>query len=550
MFDLRDYQQESLDAIKFGHEEHDSVLLELPTGTGKTIVFCKYASSWEHGRTMVVAPQITLIGQAARKICKETGIFPAIEQAENRSNESSEDMRNPYVVASKQSLCGPSKRYRRFQDIGLVIVDEAHYAATESYAGMLNWYRDRGAKILGVTATPKRHDKRAMGQLFDLCVYQYGIVEAKDDGWLVPIQVRVMQIEHLNLENVGTKKGFNGETDFITSQLLDLLEKPELVYEIAEATAKSTRGKKTAIYCASVNQACAVAHVLKEQYGLNSAWICADTKRCSKQDTQDRMKSFTEDADGVSHLCNVGMLTTGWDFPNLEAIVNARPTRSLSLYTQIMGRITRPCEEDDRPVVDGLDTAEERKAVIAASRKPHGLVIDLVDASLEHKLITAVDVLGGKWSLAEKKDVLQDALDADKAVDLDEVVSDRRKEEEERMKRELEKKKVKQATYNEMDVDPYGGSRGKGKSAGKNRRPATSSQLYRLERDLGTAIRQFDVSFGNATRMISQLNSGWTKDAVWRSTRLKRLDVPEMEPVSLFNQKVKPKDGVEAFFFG
>lgn len=520
-YSLRPYQEESLAAIRDGHGKHESILVELPTGTGKTVIFCRYASSWEHGRTMIIAPQITLIGQAAQKICKETGIYPSIEQAENRSNEN-EVFRNPYVVASKQSLCGKSKRYLRFRDIGLVIVDEAHYACTEIYHEMLSHFRSRGARVLGVTATPKRHDKRAMGQIFDDCVYRYGIKEAVSDGWLVPIRVNVMQLEHMDLNNVGTGKGFNGETDFVQSQLNAVLETPKMVYEIAEAAARTTRGMKTAVYCSSVKQACQVAVALKDQYGINAEWICSDESKCTAHHRGEVMRKFMSESDEVTHLCNVGILTTGWDFPDLRAIVNARPTKSLSLYTQIMGRITRPCESGGRPVVDGLESPEERRDAVAASMKPHGLVIDLVDASLQHKLMTVADVLGGEWTLEERQAVLEEAAERDGPVNLEEILAKKRKDEEERIRRAVARKKVREAKFNEMYVDPYSGPRSSGRPAEDPLAPATSNQMGFLRWKLGNEVYGYAITKREASKMITMLKANVPVHVVFRRDRLRR----------------------------
>lgn len=404
-FQLRDFQQEALEAIRFGHQEHDSIAIELATGLGKTVVFTKYARMWNQynmfdRRAMVIAPQITLIGQAAQKIQKETGQMPAIEQADQWSNESDWGKAD-FIVASKQSLCS-NERYKRFSDVGLVIVDEAHYASTEAYTEMLDHFRQQGAKVLGVSATLKRHDKRALGQIFDECVYQYGIQDAIAAGWLVPLNVKCKQLKSLNLKGVATT-GTQFGKDFNAKQLNEKLENPEVVYEIAAAVAKETRGQKTAIFCSSVEEARAVSDLLEDNYSIRSSWICAETKRCSKQDREERLRSFVS-PDGITHLANVGILTTGWDYPALECIVMARPTKSLPLFQQIIGRITRPIEGlDGLPVVDFEGSnAVTRQEAIRTSKKPYGKVIDLVDNSLEHKIITCADVLGGRWELLQK----------------------------------------------------------------------------------------------------------------------------------------------------
>ena len=525
-FTLRPYQVEFDKAMRDGHAEHDSIVGELATGLGKTVSFVKLASTWEHGRTMIICPFISLIAQASNKIFHETGMRPAIEQAENRSNET-EWARNPYVVASKQTLCSGSgrKRYERFEDIGLVIVDEAHHAGTKPYADMIGWFRDRGAKVLGVTATLKRHDKRAMGQVFDQCVFQYGIEEAIPDGWLVPIRVQCVQLEHLDLSDVETSQGFWGR-DFNQKQLNEKLENPEVIYEICEAVANRTRGEKTAIYCSSVDEAQASAELLADNYGIKADWICADKKRCSDGRRMEVMQSFCGNPEGLTHVCNVGILTTGWDYPDLMNIVNARPTKSLPLYTQILGRLTRPCEVDGMPVVDrDCESADDRRDAIARSRKPHGRMIDLVDNSLQHKLITATDILGGKWSLEVLERVKKELAENNTGpVDIDEeALSAKRqleREHEEQLRRQRAAKKAA-AKFREFEVNPFGGRRSG--SADRSQKIMASEKQRRYLYVLGFRdVNQYEITKGQAGRIITQRKSGVTMGEVMKTNRLQR----------------------------
>jgi superfamily II DNA or RNA helicase len=534
MFQLRPYQSECFDRTAIAHQECDSVLVDMATGLGKTVYFAKYASQWgrdslfqKNGRTLVICPQIQLIAQAAQKIRKETGIMPAIEQASNWSPEHSDWSRSPFVVASKQTLTSGNgaKRYERFQDVGLVIVDEAHYAVTEIYASMLQWFRDRGAKILGVTATPKRHDKLALGQVFDDAIFSYGICDAIPDGWLVPIRVKCKQLEQLDLTDVPVKNSPIYGKDFNQKQLNEKLENPKVIYEICEAISLETRDNKTAVYCSSVNEAQAVSELLEDNYGIRSAWICSDKQRCPDKRRQESMRSFTEDRgkDAVSHLCNVGMLTTGWDFPGLECIVNARPTKSLALYTQIFGRLTRPIEHDGRPVVDWVeDCAEARKEAILRSRKPYGRMIDLVDNSLEHKIVTATDVLGGTWRLALQNKVKEILTKSPIPLEIDEakkLAEDELRLEEERLRKQRSAKKV-YAKFRDQEVNPYGGR--SASSRIRTQRIVATDKMCRYLWVLGFKdINNYDLSFGQAKRIIAQLKSGVSMAEVKRTNTLK-----------------------------
>lgn len=443
---LRDYQLDAVQALNAALESHDRTMAVLPTGMGKTIIFANLASNWQ-GRVLVVAPMVQLVAQAAKKICQVTGIMPAIEQAQNWSNESFYG-RSPYIVASKQTLCS-KERYKRLQDISLVIVDECHLSATQQYAEFLDHF---ACKTVGVTATPKRHDKRAMKNIFQHCAYEMYIVDAVPLGWLVPCKANCIQLQNLNLSAVETH-GKDG--DFKEGQLAKALEEEKVVYEIAAVTAKEFHGEKTVVFCASVDEARKVANYLSDAYRIKADWICADKKLCSEQRRSEVLRSFTEDPDGVQIVCNVGILTTGWDFPALKHIVMARPTKSLSLYTQIFGRGTRPLEG----VVDFEGSEpESRIAAILSSQKPHFRMTDLVDASMHHKLIGAVDVLGGKLGLAEQQRAAEKLKDADEARDLSDVLKEAADEiEEERQRKERERlARLKvEAEYRKLNVDPF-----------------------------------------------------------------------------------------------
>ena len=134
----RPYQTKARLAIEEGFKEHNSVLVELATGLGKTEIFTQVAKDWSAGRCLVIAPYIQLIGQAAKKIYLRTGEQPGIEQGRNWSVETPWG-RSKYVVASKDSLMsGDPPRYERIKDVGLVVVDEAHLSITPKWKELLD----------------------------------------------------------------------------------------------------------------------------------------------------------------------------------------------------------------------------------------------------------------------------------------------------------------------------------------------------------------------------------------------------------------------------
>lgn len=475
---LRDYQSQTVQATFSEWESHDSTLVVLPTGMGKTVVFATIAARWTEGRVLVIAPQIELVDQAAKKIQQVTGEWPAIEQASRRSNESAW-ARQQFIVGCRASLLttvrekrkpdrygvmqthAKHKRYERLSDVGLVIVDEAHLGLTEPFKELLDHYKSQGAKVLGVTATPKRHDNKALGMLYDSCAINIGIADAIEAGWLVPPTTHCLQLKSLDLSEVKTSRG----GDFKSEELAKALEDEQVVYEIAELTAAESQGLKTAVYCESVAQARQVAHLLADQHGMRAEYVSGE---CRKEKRKDVLASFANDVSGVQVVCNCGVLTTGWDFPGLEHIVVARPTKSLPLYTQIIGRGTRPLEG----IVDFEgSTPETRRAAIASSAKPTFKVTDLRDNSLQHKLVTAVDVLGGDMELAVRERAEEILRNTDNARPLGEVLAEAREaqEEFERKERERLARLRAKASYAKQSVDPFDESqRGAGERPSQN----------------------------------------------------------------------------------
>lgn len=511
-FKERNYQAQAREAVEEAFKSYDSVVIELATGLGKTEVFTQIMKTWTAGRCLVIAPYIELISQAAKKIYARTGVQPGIEQGPNWSVETPWG-RSKYVVASKDTLISRDPpRYERLRDIGLVVVDEAHLSITSRWKDLLDYYRKDGAKVLGVTATAKRHDRRAMLNNYEYCAFQYGINQAIDEGWLVPAKSCCVQLKSLDLKDVSTTNTVFG-ADFNQKELNKLLEDYETVAEIADVTARETRGEKTVVYCSSVEEAKLVGQRLNDNYGIKADWIASDPKRCTPQHRREVMRSFQEDTEGITHVCNVGILTTGWDFPDLRNIVMARPTKSRALYTQIFGRGTRPLSG----VVDfDNSNADTRKESIEFSDKPHFRMIDLVDASLAHKIVTSVDVMGGELGfdvLARAKDKM---IEKEKAMDLDDVLLDAQKEvREQREAEERERRRnIKaRADYNKFDVDPTKGG-GSGVRTKKKERGARMP----FGRFKGKLVRDLETWYikGAIWKDRPKISKGWLRDSMIR----------------------------------
>jgi len=156
---LRDYQQETIDRIMSGLDRGlKTMLVGLFTGAGKTVIFTEIARQIT-GRTLIIAPLRELVWQAVAKVQQIAEVDPGLEMGDFRAQE--DEWWSPQiVVACKQTLI--RGRYKKFPDISLVIVDEAHLQYSPKCLEMFRWFNDHGAAVVGFTATPFRMDGEAM----------------------------------------------------------------------------------------------------------------------------------------------------------------------------------------------------------------------------------------------------------------------------------------------------------------------------------------------------------------------------------------------------
>ena len=386
---LRPYQTEAIAAIRREFSSHQSTLAVLATGLGKTVIFSSLARDWTDRKVLVLAHREELVFQAAAKIEEICGEPPLIEMASQRADQSEVFTQSHVVVASVQTLCS-STRQKRFNPMhyGLVIIDEAHHDVPGSqYEKVTDYFKF--AKRLGVTATPKRHDQSAMEQRYESVAYQYEIVDAVDDGYLVPVHQAMVRVDSLDFSKVRSTAGDLNEGD-----LEKILIEEKSLHGVAIPTVEMSADKPTLVFCVSVHHAELMAEVLG-RYKSGSA-VCLHGKT-SKEERRKWIKRFKNRE--IQYLCNCGIFLEGFDAPQTAFISMARPTKSLPLYTQVVGRGTRALPG----VIDGLDSEEDRRDAIAVSEKPYMTVLDFVGNSGRHKLISSSDVLGGKYDAADRK---------------------------------------------------------------------------------------------------------------------------------------------------
>ena len=254
---LRPYQEEAIRAVESGWRDQRRQLLVLPTGTGKTVVFSQIAKDrTAAGRVLIMAHRDELIEQARDKYRMLTGDDTAKEKAADTCLGSS----LPVVVGSVQTLQN-ARRLERFAPdyFRTLIVDEAHHAMSASYQKVLGHFSD--AKVLGVTATPDRGDRRSLGQCFDNLAYEYSLRQAVSDGYLCELKALTVPLR-INMDQVKVQVG-----DFEVNSIAEVLG-PYLP-EIARSIKRYASNRKVVVFLPLVSIAQEFMEILKHE-GLDA----------------------------------------------------------------------------------------------------------------------------------------------------------------------------------------------------------------------------------------------------------------------------------------
>jgi len=445
--ELRPYQAEAIARIDACLRENASTLLVLPTGTGKTHTAAEFVRQ-SGRRTLWLAHRAELIEQGQASLQAVTGRKVSIEKADQFARGTD------LVVASVQTLKGDrlSSFAQRFEPT-LIVTDEAHHAPSGSYRAIYDAFP--AAKHLGLTATPDRHDEKAMGLVFESVAYVYEIQQAIRDGYLCPIRALAVEVEAIDLRAVGTVAG-----DLNQGELDAVMSAEEALHGVVGATLEHAGDRRTIVFTTSVENAHRLAEIAN-RYRAGCA-------RAVDGSTDPRLRKAVLDdhkAGAYQFLFNVGVLTEGYDDPAISCVVMARPTSSRALYAQCGGRGLR-----------------------IAPGKVDCLLVDLVGNAGKHSLVTATDILAGKYD----EDVLAEAkrkvADADGGMLAEEALEAAAREIEQRRQAEAARRakiqgKVKTRA---QAVDPFGvfGIKDPGADewAGRYATPASDAQLSTLIR--------------------------------------------------------------------
>ena len=344
--ELRNYQEKALaKAHCWFNQETGYPLIVLPTGAGKTVVFASLIKQlYEEDpkrRFLILAHRQELISQAVDKLKNvwpeaPIGILAASLRQFNHTAS--------VVVASRDTLAS-QKRLEKSYPFDYIVIDEAHHVGPEMrsrYRKIINHFEEIGCpQILGVTATPFR-----MGQgyiygmddhFFSGIAYRAKLPDLIKQGYLARLSAFKVA-DNAVIDASQARLKFKGG-DYRESDLEALAIVDHTMYAITNDWIEKayTKGRtSTVFFCVSVVHAQKMALFL-QNHGIKAACVTAETP------TNEREEILQDFEEGRIHaLCNVAVLTEGWDAPRTDCIALLRPTKSLGLYVQICGRGMRP----------------------------------------------------------------------------------------------------------------------------------------------------------------------------------------------------------------
>lgn len=423
---LRPYQCDALGAIKKEYRNGvKAQLVQAATGLGKTVIAAhipEYMGGILPGKLLFLAHREELLDQTIDKFKKyNPKLRISKEMAEYHAAADSE-----VVVASVATLGrAGTERINKFNwnDFDKIITDECQHSPASSYRNIYNslgLFSENSKKLhVGFTATPQRSDGKALAEVFQKIVYSYGIRAAIEDGWLV--DVRGIRVDtQTNLDKVHIVSG-----DFAQDELANAVNNPARNRLVTKAWLDNADNRQTIVFTVDIQHAVDLAQMFK-QYNVKAeaiwgndperqdSWICSNcgTRAYTFSDGKICHRKVGYEDEGprecggifkfvkgklnrhkdreITVLTNCGVLTEGYDDWRVGCIVLARPTKSNTLFTQMIGRGTR-LEEGMGNLKEQLGNVQSYGGVII---KQDCLVIDVVDISSKHSLVTLPTLLG------------------------------------------------------------------------------------------------------------------------------------------------------------
>ena len=324
---LRDYQSDICSRVSDAFDKHRSVMVQMPTGTGKTMVLAELVKRLmmkdEGIRILIVAHRRELIEQIKATV-KRMGL--------NADNQLSVINNQTIIVESIQTI---SRRIATIEFApSLVVIDEAHHALAKTYKMMWDAWPD--ARFLGLTATPCRLNGKGFTDLFDILVQSWDIPTFIKAKWLSTYDFVSIKADSRTQQLISSLKKRGADGDYQVKEMDAVLNKRPSIERLYNCVMEYAHNRKGFVYAININHARSIAEYYQSQ-GVHAVAIDSHTP---VKERERIISSFR--SGGLQVLVNVDIFSEGFDCPDVEFIQLARPTLSLAKYLQMVGRGLRP----------------------------------------------------------------------------------------------------------------------------------------------------------------------------------------------------------------
>jgi superfamily II DNA or RNA helicase len=320
MVELRQYQDELVDKVRAAMRTHRRVMVQSPTGSGKTVMFSHVAELvWSnHKRVYAIAHRIEIVNQISRAF-EANGVRHGVIAP------SRYETQWPVQVGMVQTV---ANRLDRLPRPDLLIVDEAHHAVAGNYQKIMEHWK--GVHVLMVTATPQRLDGRGLAEVADVLILGPSVRWLIENKFLAPYRYIAPPIV-ADLSSLKIKMG-----DYIPGQVAQAVDQRNVVGDMEAHYKKFFDGAPAVMFCPDVASA---RHMAEHFRG--KGWNAASVDGATDPDERRRMIEAIGNG-GLNLLMSCSIIDEGTDIPNVAGIINGSPTQSLVRYLQRVGRSLRP----------------------------------------------------------------------------------------------------------------------------------------------------------------------------------------------------------------
>lgn len=343
---LYEYQKDMLRQIEDAFVTHQSVMVQMPTGTGKTVLISEVVKREER---RVKNPCVWIV------VHRRELVEQIKETLERRLGTSLDAEREKSSVIEVFSIQWLSRHYQEFDEQPtLIVIDEAHHAVAKTYEEVMNAYPN--AKKLGVTATPCRLTKRGFTDLFEVLLCSHSIPKFIKEGYLSDFDYISLNPNSEDQKKIDGLEKRAADGDYNIAEMQEVLDCKPSIGRLYQTIKDFASGKKGIVYAINIEHAEHIAEYYREQ-GLAAVAISSKTP---KEERRRMIELFKEGSAGDKPYCaslslittvgqdetpkeiqilvNVDLFGEGFDCPDVEFIQLARPTLSLAKYLQMVGR--------------------------------------------------------------------------------------------------------------------------------------------------------------------------------------------------------------------